>query len=113
MQVTDVLTVPVRSGFFVDDQAAIRGGAPHDGFGYVGTPSTPGFTRIRQPGTAVSVLLVLADGQVAHGDCAAVQYSAVGGRDPLLDVDATAALVSEQVAPLLVGRDLTDFRRTA
>ena len=113
MQVTDVLTVRARSGFFVDDQAAIRGGAPHDGFRYVGVPSTPGFTSIRQPGTAVSVLLVLADGQVAHGDCASVQYSAVGGRDPLLDADATAALVAEQVAPLLVGRDLTCFRQAA
>src|SRR3954453_9229004 len=102
MQVMDGLTVPARSGFFVDDQAAIRGAAPHDVFGYVGTPSTPGFTRISQPGTAVSVLPVLADGQVGHGDCAAVQYTAIGGRDPLLDVDTTAALVSEQVAPLLV-----------
>jgi methylaspartate ammonia-lyase len=111
--VTDLLTVPVRSGFFTDDQAAIRRGAPHDGFRYVGAPVTPGFTSIRQPGTAVSVLLILEDGQVAHGDCAAVQYSGVGGRDPLLDADAAATLVAEQVAPLLVGRDLTDFRRTA
>jgi len=111
--VTDVLAVPVRSGFFVDDQAAIRGGAPHDGFRYVGAPVTPGFTSIRQPGTAVSVLLVMEDGQVAHGDCAAVQYSAVGGRDPLLDADATAAAVSAQVAPLLLGRDLTRFRGAA
>jgi IS605 OrfB family transposase len=70
--ITDVITVPVRTGFFADDQAAIRGGASHDGFTYSGEPVTPGFKTVRQAGEAVSVLLVLDDGQVAHGDCAAV-----------------------------------------
>jgi methylaspartate ammonia-lyase len=37
----------------------------------------------------------------------------VGGREPVMAVVAAATLVAEQVAPLLVGRDLTDFRRTA
>ena len=75
MLITDVLAVPVRSGFFTDDQAAIALGARHDGATYVGAPVTPGFRSIRQAGEAVSVLLVLDDGRVAHGDCAAVQYS--------------------------------------
>ena len=83
MLITDVVAVPVRSGFFSDDQAAIRAGAAHDGFTYSGAPADAGFRTIRQPGEAVSVLLILDDGQIAHGDCAAVQYSGVGGREPL------------------------------
>jgi methylaspartate ammonia-lyase len=41
------------------------------------------------PGEAVAVLLRLDDGQMAHGDCAAVQYAGVGVPDrgqPLLPV---------------------------
>ena len=38
MRVLDVLAVPVRSGFFRDDQASIREGAAHDGFLYEGGP---------------------------------------------------------------------------
>jgi methylaspartate ammonia-lyase len=72
MHIVDVLQVAVRSGFFADDQAAIRAGARHDGFTYSGFPVTPGFRAIRQPGEAVSVMLLLDDGQVAYGDCASM-----------------------------------------
>ncbi len=113
MRVTDVLAVPVRGGFFTDDQAAIRAGAEHDGFGYLGAPHTPGFTAIRQPAQALSVLLVLEDGSVEHGDCAAVQYSGVGGRDPVLDAAAARDLVLTDVAPRLRGVDITEFRPLA
>lgn len=113
MEVTDVLAVPVRAGFFADDQAAIRAGAVHDGFGYAGAPLTPGFATIRQPGEALSVVLVLADGSVEFGDCAAVQYSGAGGRDPVFDAGRAAADVLGHVAPRLVGTDVDDFRRVA
>jgi methylaspartate ammonia-lyase len=106
MLVTDVLAVPVRAGFFFDDQLAIRAGAGHDGFDYTGEPRTPGFRRVRQPGEAVSVLLVLDDGQVEFGDCAAVQYSGAGGRDPLFTAQDAVAAVAEVVAPALRGADL-------
>jgi methylaspartate ammonia-lyase len=113
VQVTDVLAVPVRSGFFADDQAAIRAGAVHDGFGYVGAPLTPGFGTIRQPGEALSVVLVLEDGSVEFGDCAAVQYSGAGGRDPVFSAERAAADVLAHVAPRLVGADVDDFRAVA
>ncbi len=109
MRVTRVLAVPVQGGFFTDDQAAIRGGAPRDGFGYAGPPVTPGFTRVRQPAQALSVLLELDDGQVAHGDCVAVQYAAVGGRDPVFSAAAAARVVQTAVAPVLLGRELTTY----
>ena len=108
--IVDVITVPVRTGFYADDQSAIRAGATRDGFRYVGTPLTPGFTSIRQPGEALSVLLVLDDGQVVHGDCAAVQYSGAGGRDPVFSAERAAAEVAEFVTPLLLGHALDSFR---
>jgi methylaspartate ammonia-lyase len=112
-RIADVLAVPVRGGFFADDQAAIRAGAEHDGFGYTGAPRTPGFTAVRQPGEALSVLLVLDDGSVEFGDCAAVQYSGAGGRDPVFAADRAAGEVAALVAPGLVGREVTGFRALA
>jgi methylaspartate ammonia-lyase len=113
MVITDVVAVPARAGFFTDDQAAIRAGAVHDGFTYSGVPLTPGFRAIRQPGEAVSVLLLLDDGEVAHGDCATVQYSGVGGRAPLLRAHSAAEVIERHVAPLLRGRRITNFRDAA
>jgi methylaspartate ammonia-lyase len=113
MIISDVLPVAVRSGFFADDQAAIRAGAEHDGFTYAGAPVTPGFRAIRQPGEAVSVMLVLDDGQVACGDCAAVQYSGAGGRDGLFDAARAIGSIERHVAPLLRGAAITDFQTMA
>ncbi|GAA4556856.1 methylaspartate ammonia-lyase [Planotetraspora kaengkrachanensis] len=113
MRIAKVLTRPIRTGFFADDQAAIRAGAEHDGFAYRGDPITPGFSAIRQAGEALSVLLLLEDGSVAHGDCAAVQYSGAGGRDPLFDAAAARRDVEEHLVPLLVGAELDSFRELA
>jgi methylaspartate ammonia-lyase len=111
--IADVVTSLGRSGFFAEDQAAIRAGAIHDGFDYVGAPLTPGFERIRQAGVAVSVMLVLDDGQVATGDCAAVQYSGAGGRDPVFDAARAVETIEAVVAPALRGQRSDDFRRLA
>lgn len=110
MKILDVLTVPVRTGFYADDQAAIRAGAAHDGFRYLGDPVTPGFSSIRQPGEALSVMLLLEDGSVEYGDCAAVQYSGAGGRDPVFSAVRAAVEIAAYVTPLLRGRELTGFR---
>jgi methylaspartate ammonia-lyase len=113
VRITQVLSVPARTGFFTDDQAAIRIGAPTDGFTYAGLPVTPGFSAVRQAGEAVSVMLELDDGFVALGDCAAVQYSGVGGRDVLFRAGPGQREVAEHVAPALAGRELTTFRELA
>jgi methylaspartate ammonia-lyase len=113
VKIAQVLSVPARTGFFADDQAAIRIGAATDGFTYAGAPVTPGFASIRQAGEAVSVMFVLDDGFVAQGDCAAVQYSGVGGRDVLFHAQAGQQMVDEHVAPALAGRELTTFRELA
>jgi methylaspartate ammonia-lyase len=112
MRIVDVLAVPLQAGFFFDDQLAIRAGAGRDGFDYTGEPRIPGFRRVRQPGEAVSVLLLLDDGGVEFGDCAAVQYSGAGGRDPLFAARDAVAAVEAVVAPALRGTDLADGFRT-
>ena len=78
MKIVDVVCSAGRTGFYFDDQRAIKGGADHDGFTYVGSPVTPGFSAVRQAGESISVMIILEDGQVAYGDCADVQYSGAG-----------------------------------
>jgi methylaspartate ammonia-lyase len=113
MKILNLICVPGLSGFYVDDQAAILAGAKHDGFDYVGDPLTPGFASIRESGQSLSVMLILDSGEVAYGDCAVVQYSGVGGRDPLFNSAEAKKVIDSHIAPLLIGRTITDFRSIA
>ncbi len=113
MKIVNVVCSKGRTGFYFDDQRAIKAGAKHDGFTYVGESVTPGFHSIRQSGEAVSVMIVLEDGQVAYGDCAAVQYSGAGGRDPLFLAEEFIPVIEKEIKPLLVGRELDSFRKLA
>ncbi len=109
MNITGIYATPGYSGFFFDDQRAIKQGAEHDGFTYEGEPVTDGFDEIRQAGESIIVDVELADGTVARGDCAAVQYSGAGGRDPLFKAEEYAPVIEGPVADELEGRDATDF----
>ena len=105
MKITQAHFVSGFSSFYFDDQKAIKTGAGQDGFVYVGKAVTDGFREIRQAGECVSVLLVLDNGAVAVGDCAAVQYSGAGGRDPLF--------LGKNFKPLLEGRTVNTFLANA
>ena len=111
MKIVDLVCARGRTGFYFDDQRAIKQGAKADGSTYTGTPVTPGFTSVRQAGEAISVMLILEDGQIAHGDCAAVQYSGAGGRDPLFLADEFIPVIEKHITPLLVGREADSFRQ--
>ena len=110
MKITNVVCAPGRTGFYFDDQKAIKSGAVSDGNAYLGEPVTPGFTSIRMPGESISVLIVLEDGQVAWGDCAAVQYSGAGGRDPLFLAKDFIPVIDQYIKPALVGKEADSFR---
>ncbi len=110
MKIKDLICAPALTGFYFDDQRAIKAGAAMDGNTYSGQTLTPGFQSVRQAGEAISVLLVLEDGQVAHGDCAAVQYSGAGGRDPLFLARDFIPVIERHVAPVLVGYEADCFR---
>ncbi len=114
MRIKDVVLSKGLTGFYFDDQKAIRhGDYVENGLSYDGAPLTEGFTKIRQAGESVSVQLMIEDGQVAYGDCAAVQYSGAGGRDPLFLADDYIPLIEKYVVPVLMGRELTSFRSLA
>lgn len=110
MKIIDVICSAGRTGFYFDDQRAIKAGAKDDGAAYVGEPKTPGFTSVRQPGESISVMLVLEDGQIAYGDCAAVQYSGCGGRDPLFLAKDFIPVIEKYIKPELVGKEADNFR---
>ena len=113
MKIRKALFAPGTSAFFFDDQRAIKLGAPHDGFVYAAQPITPGFTRVRMAGESISVLLILDDGQIALGDCAAVQYSGAGGRDPVFLAQSYLPWLETHIRPQLEGREVACFREMA
>jgi methylaspartate ammonia-lyase len=113
MNIADIICAIGRAGFFNRDLAAIKAGARADGFAYPGKPVSPGFDRIVQPGTAISVMLLLADGQVAQGDCMDVILSGVAGRDPRFRAEACLPVLQGPVRELLCGRSVDRFRDVA
>ena len=113
MKIIDVVCSKGRTGFYFDDQRAIKQGAGHDGVFYTGAPVTEGFSAVRQAGEAISIMLILEDGQIAYGDCAAVQYSGAGGRDPLFLAKDFIPLIDEHIKPELVGKEADNFRALA
>ncbi|NLC25930.1 MAG: methylaspartate ammonia-lyase [Fastidiosipila sp.] len=110
MKIKQLICAPGRTGFYFDDQKAIKAGARMDGLFYLGEAATAGFSSVRQAGESVSLMLILEDGQVAYGDCTAVQYSGAGGRDPLFLAADFIPLIEREIAPLLKERTLTSFR---
>lgn len=113
MKIKDVVLSKSYTGFFFDDQKAIKNGAVNDGFFYEGTPIIEGFRTIRQCGEAISIQLILENGEVGIGDCAAVQYSGTGGRDPLFLADNYIPFLEEKIVPLMIGLDVSQFRPLA
>ena len=114
MKVQDVICAPGRSGYMHRDLLAIKSGkAVPDGSLYKGQPLSPGFTKIIEPATIISVMLVLDDGQIAFGDCADVILAGVAGRDPAFNAKDHIDYVRGEVADALRGRDIATFRRNA
>ncbi|MDF3849498.1 methylaspartate ammonia-lyase [Achromobacter denitrificans] len=113
IKIVKVLAAAGVGSFFFDDQAAIKAGAERDGAAYLGAAVTPGYAAVREPSESVSVMLVLSDGYVAMGDCASVQYSGVGGREPRFHAAQLARQIEEDLAPRLLDLDVSRFREAA
>ena len=110
MIIQDIVFVEGVTGFFFDDQPAVKSGAQKDGFFYKGRPSTQGFDSIRMPGECVSVGIRPGNGIFAFGDCCAVQYSGAGGRDPVFRAAEYMPFLERKVKPALRGREFSGFR---
>ena len=113
MKIVDIICSAGRTGFYFDDQRAIKAGAGHDGVFYIGEPITDGFKAVRQAGESISVMMVLENGLIAHGDCAAVQYSGAGGRDPLFLAEDFIPLIEGPIKEQIVGKEADNFRKLA
>ena len=113
MKIKNVILTKSYTGFYFDDQRAIKAGAGHDGFMYLGKPITEGFSNVRQTGEAISIQLILEDGSIGYGDCAAVQYSGAGGRDPLFLASDFIPFLQKHIVPMLIGEDVKEFRPLA
>ena len=113
MKIVDIICSAGRTGFYFDDQRAIKAGAGHDGVFYIGDPITEGFKSVRQAGESISVMMVLENGLIAHGDCAAVQYSGAGGRDPLFLAEEFIPLIEGPIKEQIVGKEADNFRKLA
>lgn len=110
MKIVNALCTPGLTGFYFDDQKAIKQGALMDGFTYAGEPLTDKFSAIRQAGESLLMMLVLEDGQVAYGDAAAVQYSGAGGRDPLFLAEEGKHFFETHLKSKLIGLDVATFK---
>ena len=114
MKVKEVICAEGRSGYMHRDLLAIKSGkAKRNGSLFEGAPMSPGFTRIIEPATVISVMLVLEDGQIAFGDCADVILAGVAGRDPAFNSRHHIDYVRSEVADALRGRDVSRFRENA
>ena len=110
MKIKKVLYTPIATGYYMDDKEAIQKGASQDLFNYPGTPLTPGFKRIRQPGEGVSIIFELENGDIAYGDCTVAQYSASGGREVPLSTKDLMRIIQREVVPRFEGKYLFSFR---
>jgi methylaspartate ammonia-lyase len=113
LRVERVICAAGRSGYMHRDLMAIKGGARQDGFIFHGKPVSPGFRRIAEPATTISIMLVLEDGQVAFGDCADVILAGVAGRDPAFQAEEHIDYLRGEIAATLRGRDISKFRANA
>lgn len=109
MKIERVLAASGLTGYYSDDNDAIKQDGRRDGFLYAGEPVGEGFQAIRQPGESVLLAFVLDDGQVALGDCASPQYAGSGGREPPLAAAEAIPLIERELIPTLIGRELRGF----
>jgi methylaspartate ammonia-lyase len=109
MIIRDMVCAVGRAGYFNKDLLAIKHGAKADGFAYLGPPVSPGFRHVVQPGEAVSIMLVLDDGQVAFGDCVDVILAGIAGRDRVFQAADHLALLRGELRDMLCGRSLDNF----
>lgn len=112
-KITRVLAVPATGAYHYVDLAALQDDPLSTAEQYTAKPVTPGFHRVREVAEAVSVGLVLNDDRIAWGDCVAVAYSGMAGRDPVFRTAHGLSVIRSKVAPVLTGREVTSFREMA
>ncbi len=112
-RIVRLLAVPATGAGYAEDLAALKARPVPLGERFAAPALTPGFRAVREVAEAVSAGVVLDTGQVAWGDCVAVSYSGLAGRDPIFRTQDGLAAIERLVASALVGRELGSFRELA
>lgn len=112
-RIVRLLAVPATGAGYAEDLAALKARPVPLGERFTAPALTPGFRAVREVAEAISAGVVLDTGQVAWGDCVAVSYSGLAGRDPVFRTRDGLAAIERLVAPALVGRELGSFRELA
>ena len=112
-RITDLLTVPTSGAYYYDDLNALQAKALPESERYTAVPVTPGIQNVREPAEALSVGLVLDTGQVAWGECTAVEFSGSAGRYPVFRSQAGQETIKNKLAPILIGQSIPPFRALA
>ncbi len=73
-EIIDIIASPALTGFYFDDQKAIKCGAKTDGLNYKGDTATPGFESVRQAGEAFQLNLFF---QMAAREAETVQLFSI------------------------------------
>src|SRR5438045_1719113 len=113
MRIREVVLSVGQSGYLHRDLMAIKAGARADGFIFHGAPVLPGYRKIVESGTMISVMLLLEDGQVAFGDCADVILAGAAGRDRVFNAAEHLPLLEGEIRKRLTGLDVGSFRSNA
>jgi methylaspartate ammonia-lyase len=108
-----VLSVGLGSFLHGDSLAQQSGKAVLNGYTWIGEPMLPGFTKIQEKAQIVSLMLIMEDGTIAHGDCVDVAAAGFSGRDRVFLPHEHMDDIRKHVAEPLVGVDITDFRALA
>ncbi|MGQ9517060.1 MAG: methylaspartate ammonia-lyase, partial [Anaerolineae bacterium] len=109
-RIVRVLAVPAQGGYYYEDLTALQERRIPVEERYTAPAVTPGFRRVREVAEAVSVGLVLDDGQVAWGDCVGVAYSGKAGRWPPFRSAEGIEVMQRYVEPYLERPPRTRYR---
>src|SRR5689334_9918291 len=113
MRIRDVVFSIGQSGYLHRDLMAIKAGARAGALTFHGQALLPGYQSSGEPGTTISVMLLLEDGQVAFGDCADVILAGAAGRDRVFNAHEHMAVLDGEIRQRLAGRDVDAFRSNA
>jgi len=112
-KISQILTLPTAGAFYFEDLAALQGTRLPEQERYTAHPITPGFQAVREPAEALAVGVVLDDGSIGWGECAAVEFSPAAGRDPVFRSRTAQEEIKQNVIPQLLGRSIRDYRDLA
>ncbi len=110
MRLSSIAAVAGEGGWYVDDKPAFAARASLEHYLVTGSPLTPGFEQVREPGQIISVSIKLSDGTVAVGEGGSVTYAGIAGRDPVFRACSGISTVEEHISPAFAGAPVSDFR---